>query len=564
MHLATVTSAQAGTFTYRYLRGWGSLQHQVEGPAHTVTNEWETDRNVLAQKKNEAGAALISSFQYAVNNLGQRTSVTYGGSAFTRSTAADTPHQATFTYNARGELISRQLTNSDDVNLASETYQFDAIGNRETSSQQTGTATAQTVSYQANPLNQYRSLTDTTTPGGATSTLTHDPDGNALSYILPHNLVGDPPATLRWDAENRLVQIDDAFGNKINYDYDYLSRRTDKRIDDGQVRSTRYFYDGWNPLLIVEPSRTLHLTWGLDLSGTMQGAGGVGGLLAQTEDPDGTNASYYPTYDGNGNVSEYLDGTGTTAGHFEYDGFGKVTHRSGSPSAFPIRFSTKLEDMETGLNSYGYRYYDRNSGRWLSRDPIEEIGGSNIYGFLENDGVDHIDYLGMATIFTPASEEGCQDLLDQVKDLEEEIKERLGKNKELGKQAADDYEDMVGAFMNLGATTIGTALTTKNLRDVQKHLRKNYLGPKGAGWKVNKKGKKPLNKAKASLAAMLAAETAAAFIAKAELNDYLESREALDENNQKILDLQKQRGDLLDQAVSECCGEDELTSTLAD
>ena len=294
--LATVTSAQAGAFTYHYLRGWGSLQHQVEGPAHTVTNEWEADRNVLAQKKNEAGATLISSFQYAVNDLGQRTSVTYGGSAFTRSAAADTPHQATFTYNARGELIGRQITNADETNLATEAYQFDAIGNRETSSRQTGTTAAQTVSYQANALNQYQSLTDTTTPGGATSTLTHDSDGNALSYLLPDSLVGDPPATLRWDAENRLVQIDDAFGNKITYGYDYLSRRTAKRIDDGQVRGTFYFYDGWNPLLIVEPSRTLHLTWGLDLSGTMQGAGGVGGLLAQTEDPSGTNASYYPTY----------------------------------------------------------------------------------------------------------------------------------------------------------------------------------------------------------------------------------------------------------------------------
>ena len=372
--LATVASAQAGTFTYRYLRGWGSLQHQVVGPAHTVTNEWEADRNVLAQKKNEVGAALISSVQYAVNDLGQRTSVSYGGSAFARPTAAETPHEATFTYNARGELIGRQLTNANAANLATEAYQFDAIGNRETSSEQAGTATAQTVSYQANALNQYEGLTDTTTPGGSTATLTHDADGNALSYLLPSSLIGDPPATLRWDAENRLVQIDDAFGNKINYDYDYLSRRTDKRVNDGQVRSTFYFYDGWNPLLIVEPSRSLHLTWGLDLSGSMQGAGGVGGLLAQTEDPGGTNASYYPTYDGNGNVSEYLDGTGTTAAHFEYDGFGKVTHTSGSPGAFPIRFSTKLEDAETGLNYYGYRFYTPAIGRWLSRDPIKERG----------------------------------------------------------------------------------------------------------------------------------------------------------------------------------------------
>jgi len=44
---------------------------------------------------------------------------------------------------------------------------------------------------------------------------------------------------------------------------------------------------------------------------------------------------------------------------------------------------------------YGYRYYDPVTGRWPSRDPIEEIGGINLYGFVGNDGVGIIDELGM-------------------------------------------------------------------------------------------------------------------------------------------------------------------------
>lgn len=44
---------------------------------------------------------------------------------------------------------------------------------------------------------------------------------------------------------------------------------------------------------------------------------------------------------------------------------------------------------------YAYRYYDPNLGRWISRDPIEESGGLNLYGFVGNDGVTNIDFLGL-------------------------------------------------------------------------------------------------------------------------------------------------------------------------
>lgn len=43
---------------------------------------------------------------------------------------------------------------------------------------------------------------------------------------------------------------------------------------------------------------------------------------------------------------------------------------------------------------YGYRYYDPLSGRWPSRDSIQEVGGVNLYGFVGNTGIDKSDYLG--------------------------------------------------------------------------------------------------------------------------------------------------------------------------
>src|SRR5690606_24656093 len=61
----------------------------------------------------------------------------------------------------------------------------------------------------------------------------------------------------------------------------------------------------------------------------------------------------------------------------------------------PFGFSSKYEDSETGLLYYGYRYYDPAGGRWLSRDPIGEEGGLNLYGFVGNNGVSQWDYLGL-------------------------------------------------------------------------------------------------------------------------------------------------------------------------
>jgi len=43
-------------------------------------------------------------------------------------------------------------------------------------------------------------------------------------------------------------------------------------------------------------------------------------------------------------------------------------------------------------------HYDPTIGRWLSRDPIGEEGGNNLYGFVDNDGVNNLDYLGQDCI----------------------------------------------------------------------------------------------------------------------------------------------------------------------
>jgi RHS repeat-associated protein len=176
-------------------------------------------------------------------------------------------------------------------------------------------------------------------------------------------------------------------------------RKTVKFASTGAVIEDRYFiYDGWN---VIEetiapatgPVETAEHVWGTDLSGTAQGAGGVGGLLLR--ESSATGASYYH-YDGNGNVTALTSAAGTVQAAYTYGPFGETLRAVGPlAQANPWRFSTKYQDDETGLLYYGYRFYNPTDGRWPSRDPIGEEGGRNLYGMVSNAAVNYADRLGL-------------------------------------------------------------------------------------------------------------------------------------------------------------------------
>jgi RHS repeat-associated protein len=143
------------------------------------------------------------------------------------------------------------------------------------------------------------------------------------------------------------------------------------------------------------------MAWGLDISGSPQGAGGAGGLLFMADTHNGapTAGRYvFFHYDGNGNVasSRWVDGAVEqlhTA--IEYGPFGETLTVDGEAKDNPFRFSTKYMDAESGLYYYGFRYYNASTGRWLSRDPTEEGDGPNVYAFVGNCASQHVDALGM-------------------------------------------------------------------------------------------------------------------------------------------------------------------------
>ncbi|MDX1680729.1 MAG: RHS repeat-associated core domain-containing protein [Akkermansiaceae bacterium] len=105
-----------------------------------------------------------------------------------------------------------------------------------------------------------------------------------------------------------------------------------------------------------------------------------------------------------------------------------TTTTTSSGDARRSKIDGVCEVLETGLYYYGYRYYDPESGRWLNRDPIEERGGVNLYAFVNNDGVNAWDYLGMFS-----------DLGEAISDAANQVGEAARKSREAGKQELSNF-----------------------------------------------------------------------------------------------------------------------------
>ena len=309
-------------------------------------------------------------------------------------------------------------------------YDYDPIGNRVQAAVSSGQSTI-TESYAANKLNQYDSMNIS----GSTKYFSHDYDGNLVidRYVWYHT----------YDAENRLIRsepfttpVDGDYILEHKYNQDHQRIETVTKQYSGSVWNTiknqKYIYDGWNLITEVVDDQTTVITnvyvWGLDLSGTLQGAGGVGGLLSQTEITPTSSSVYFPLADANGNCVTYSDNAGNVQAHYEYDAFGNTISSDGDmDDDFHIRFSSKYLDDETGLYYYGFRYYTPALGRWMNRDPIEEKGGYNLYGLVGNDGVNIWDYLGLKVkMIEFVTKQESTFYLDRYKTKLEELKNKIG------------------------------------------------------------------------------------------------------------------------------------------
>src|SRR5262249_6376149 len=158
------------------------------------------------------------------------------------------------------------------------------------------------------------------------------------------------------------------------FSYDFMSRRVQKNVyvwnlgtSSYQLQTTtRFVYDGWS--LIAE----------LDgMNNLVRSYAWAGPQLSIIK--AGTDA-YQVAYDGNANVVGLVKAsTGTVSASYDYDTFGQTLKAVGDyATQNPMRFSSQYTDVETGLMYYGYRYYSPQTGKWISRDPAQEEGGTNL------------------------------------------------------------------------------------------------------------------------------------------------------------------------------------------
>ncbi|HIA53570.1 MAG TPA: LysM peptidoglycan-binding domain-containing protein [Candidatus Melainabacteria bacterium] len=182
----------------------------------------------------------------------------------------------------------------------------------------------------------------------ASSTLTWDANGNMTS---------DGTNTYKWDAENRLIEIDyPGVNNYSQFSYDGLSRNT-KIVEtvSGSVTSTRQF--------VVIGIRNLEER---DAGGTIARKFFSLGQL------NGASNRYY-TVNAQGSTSQMTDNASVITASYAYSPFGIASRTSGSESS-DYQYSGYFAHERSSLNLATFRLYSAQNGRWLSRDPIFETG----------------------------------------------------------------------------------------------------------------------------------------------------------------------------------------------
>ena len=358
--VSSAVGSASSVANYAYVPGSHLMAgYTLDGLTRVVS--YEPLRSLIIAVTNSFNDQLISAFDYANDVIGRSTA-----RLDSRLDGVVIPNA--FGYNARSEVTSANIgTNAYG-------YVFDPIGNRISTINN-----VDVTSYAANTLNQYTAISN------AVVTLPiHDDDGNMTS-------TGDG-WHYAWNGENRLVLASNAT-HVASYAYDYQGRMVWKKISRGgadaqsweEKKTTSYLWDDFNIIAETseetETTNTTYNVWGINIDGTMRGAGGVGGLLAVVKD----NAmSYFPCYDGNGSITEYVLENGYTVAHREYDPFGGTIEASGAANDLTHWFSTKPWCSITALSEYQYRMYRPVLGRWLNRDPIEESGGLMLYAFANN------------------------------------------------------------------------------------------------------------------------------------------------------------------------------------
>ena len=366
-----------GTFNYTYVNGTGRMATVTlpNGQTESRTYFGNSGDQLLQQLSHRrADSSVLSRFDYAYNAAQRITS-------WTQQRDADPPAVFTVGYDAADRLTSVTRLGKAFG------YGYDPADNRLSE-----TIDGVTHQMQFNPLNE-----------------PINSSGPALT-----------PRIYEWDAEDRLVAIVTGT-HRSEFTYDGLSRRV--RIvekDNGTVTSDfRYLWCGTQ--LCEERSA-------------------AGDMATRRFFPQGAEvggAKLFYSRDHLGSIREVTDSAGTLRARYEYDAYGRRTRVSGDLEA-DFGFTGHHFHPASGLHLAPFRAYDSNLGRWISRDPLGEPDGPNLYAYVRNDPINATDPLGLETACK--TKDAAEDDWDRV----EAKADRLRKEAAAMRKAAggDTYESL--------------------------------------------------------------------------------------------------------------------------
>ncbi|MBB5352942.1 RHS repeat-associated protein [Haloferula luteola] len=345
----------------------------------------------------DAASRLIS----LTNSLGTFTYTYEGATSRLSQVSHGGGVKAQFNYYGNSQDNRLQsITNRTPSNsiVSKFSYNYDAIGRITQWTQQAGasSATADVWALGYDGADQLTSASITT--GGtptkgynwiydpAANRLTETEDGatqdfryNALNQLDSTSL-NLPETSYEWDAEDRLVAINQGTG-RSEFEYDGLGRRV--RI--------RELSNG------VEISNRTLLWCGLEICEERDGSGEAvqRRYLAQgMQDLTGSSTqAYLYTFDHLGSIRELLSPTGGLQERLSYDAWGNVEFSNAQPISH-FSYTGHFTHQPSGLHLAPYRAYDPRAARWISRDPIGEGGGINLYAYAWNTPCQLVDPTG--------------------------------------------------------------------------------------------------------------------------------------------------------------------------
>ena len=360
--IATAGFTHGGTekqFSYGYLPGSNLLQTLTMPCNMTLTQSYESQRDLLIGMAYHRSTTLVAQRTYSYDTLGR---------PLTRNTARNGQTvNDSFVHNSRSELVSA-IVNGETYG-----YDYDNIGNRTAVVEDSSGVTNRTE-YEANGLNQYTAMGDFAPAFDAAGNQTLVKTTTGIWSVV-------------YNAENRPISFTSVDGvTIIECSYDFRGRRITKKVTtNGAVTlHQRYIYRGYLQIAACDITRSDHpCLWFITWDTTQPAA-----TRPLAIRKDGNWFAY--GWDLTKNICEVFGPSGYIRTAYTYSPYGHVSV-SGNVTQ-PRLWASEHHDTELAIVYYNYRYYNPMDGRWLGRDIIKQ---NNLYIYCDNKTVNAWDYLGL-------------------------------------------------------------------------------------------------------------------------------------------------------------------------